>query len=152
MDTANTLIGVVTTLCCGIPFFLMYISKKKKTQQKTQIFKTIAQDNGLSINKVDIFNHLSFGIDTNKKIALLSNSSTHKIVDLKNCEGAAIDIKKKRINKTTEQITDVILNFKIVNNDIVGFNIFNSDVNRLINGEIEVGQKWTNTINQCIKQ
>lgn len=152
MDTTNAIIGVVITLCCGIPFFLLYVSKKKKTQQKTQIFKTIAQDNGLTINKVDIFNHLSFGIDTNKKIALLSNSSTHKIVDLKNCEGAALDIKKKRINKTLEQITDVFLIFKNINNNTIDFNLFNEDINRLIDGEVEVGQKWTNAINQCIKQ
>ena len=51
MDTTNTIIGVVITLCCGIPFFLLYVSKKKKTQQKTKFFKTIAEEKLLTITK-----------------------------------------------------------------------------------------------------
>ncbi|GEM_PF-5288588 len=152
MDTTNTIIGVVITLCCGIPFFLLYVSKKKKTQQKTKFFKTIAEEKLLTITKIDVFNHLTFGIDTTKKVALITNNSNYEIIDLTTCESAFIDIQKKRINKTVEQITDVFLIFKNTNNNTIDFNLFNEDINRLIDGEVEVGQKWTNTINQCIKQ
>ena len=152
MDTTNTIIGVVITLCCGIPFFLLYVSKKKKTQQKTKFFKTIAEEKLLTITKIDVFNHLTFGIDTTKKVALITNNSNYEIIDLTTCESAFIDIQKKRINKTVEQITDVFLIFKNINNNTIDFNLFNEDINRLIDGEVEVGQKWTNTINQCIKQ
>ncbi len=152
MDTTNTIIGVVITLCCGIPFFLLYVSKKKKTQQKTKFFKTIAEEKLLTITKIDVFNHLTFGIDTTKKVALITNNSNYEIIDLTTCESAFIDIQKKRINKTVEQITDVFLIFKNTNNNTIDFNLFNEDINRLIDGEVEVGQKWTNAINQCIKQ
>lgn len=152
MDTTNTIIGVVITLCCGIPFFLLYVSKKKKTQQKTKFFKTIAEEKLLTITKIDVFNHLTFGIDTTKKVALITNNSNYEIIDLTTCESAFIDIQKNRINKTVEQITDVFLIFKNTNNNTIDFNLFNEDINRLIDGEVEVGQKWTNAINQCIKQ
>ena len=116
MDTTNTIIGVVITLCCGIPFFLLYVSKKKKTQKKTKFFKTIAEEKLLTITKIDVFNHLTFGIDTTKKVALITNNSNYEIIDLTTCESAFIDIQKKRINKTVEQITDVFLIFKNTNN------------------------------------
>ncbi|WP_304140443.1 hypothetical protein [Mesoflavibacter zeaxanthinifaciens] len=152
MDTTNTIIGVVITLCCGIPFFLLYVSKKKKTQQKTKFFKTIAEEKLLTITKIDVFNHLTFGIDTTKKVALITNNSNYEIIDLTACESAFIDIQKKRINKTVEQITDVFLIFKNTNNNTIDFNLFNEDINRLIDGEVEVGQRWINTINQFTKK
>ena len=85
-------------------------------------------------------------------MALITNNSNYEIIDLTTCESAFIDIQKKRINKTVEQITDVFLIFKNTNNNTIDFNLFNEDINRLIDGEVEVGQKWTNAINQCIKQ
>ncbi len=151
MDTTNTIIGVVITLCCGIPFFLLYMSKKKKTQQKTKLFKSIAEEKQLTINKIDVFNHLTFGLDTAKKVALITNNSAYNIVDLTTCDSAVLDVRKQRKSKSSEQITDVFLTFKNPNSTTIDFNLFNIDINRLIDGEVEVGHKWANTINQLIK-
>lgn len=152
MDSTNTIIGVVITLCCGIPFFLIYLSKKKKTQQKKLLFKTIAKENNLIINTIEVFNHLTFGIDISKKIALITNNNSYNVINLNQCENAYLDVHKKRINKSTELITDVFLGIKTPDKQNTSYNIFNEDINRIIDGEVEVGKKWINTINQVINK
>lgn len=152
MDSTNTIIGVVITLCCGIPFFLLYISKKKKTQQKTKLFKAIAEENNLMINSFEVFNHLAFGIDTSKKTVLITNDSSYNVIDLNQYESAYLDVHKTKVNKSTELITDVFIGLKTPNKGNTFYNIFNEDTNRIIDGEVEVGQRWINTINQFTKK
>lgn len=87
MNSSILLIGALLLAVLILPFVLMIRHQKNKHKKEMQGFKSLAEQNGVHLNKTETINELIIGLDAaQKKLALgstLSSSDKIRFIDLK---------------------------------------------------------------------
>ncbi|TCO05371.1 hypothetical protein [Natronoflexus pectinivorans] len=160
MDTGSTIIGAIILLACIAPFFLIYVSRKRKESLKLQIIKGFAQQNNCEIDDFEFDGDYTIAIDKNQNyiffIKETKNGVINQFVDLSEihfCRSVVSTRKVQNGNKYYDVINRAELCFvpKDKFRSEVRFNLFTDDEDMQIDNELQVAEKWSQIINNQIE-
>lgn len=160
MDTGSTIIGVVITVLCLLPFMLMSVNRKRKEKQLLNLFDQASKKQNCTITKHEHCGDFVIGIDENKKglffLNYLKTNTDVYFVDLTKIQLCKV-VTISRIHKADDivhQITDR-LELKLTpfdkNSPEIKLEFFNSETNVQMYGELQAIEKWNTLVNVLLK-
>ncbi|CAM4189872.1 hypothetical protein ZORO111903_06175 [Zobellia roscoffensis] len=159
LDLGTTLIGAVSVVICVAPFVLVTRSVKKKEKAMLRSLSNFADQDNCKIHEHEYVGDFIIGMDTNKKAVFFykeEKGATEKLSvnlkDVKNCKVSKIgkSVRKNgKVEQTVERIELVFNTNPSASQDIV-FELFNSQNNLQLNGELQTAETWANKVNGIV--
>lgn len=149
MDISTTIMGLFLALICMLPFIIIPIKKSKANKKMQLAFSSIAQKHQMNITQQDFCKHLIIGLDEIKNSVLFydSNTANEKFIDLNNVkECKAINNSRNvKVNGYNDKTVDKLeIAFKSKSNSATeSFELYNSQRDSEINGELQFMDKWS---------
>lgn len=156
MDLGSTLVGLIIIALCVIPFILLSRGSKRKNKQMLLELESIAKEQSCIINKHEFCGDFVIAIDEAKKhLFFYKENNQHQsklFVDLAH-------IKSCRINKVDKRIQNMDGAYTIIdklslcfkpranNQKEIQLELYNSDVNLQLSGELQLIEAWQQLIN-----
>jgi hypothetical protein len=161
MDLTILLIGIGAVAAFIVPIFFLQSANRRKDRNKQKNFIKLAQQNGIAISKIDLWNENAVGIDQNKKKLFVTNTLNEKTVnttidlsDYVSCKlvNDSRTVKTKH-NKTTitERIL-LVLKPAISTNAEMSIVFFDKNENINLNNEFQLAESWEKLLNEILKQ
>ncbi|MBU3820472.1 hypothetical protein KO566_00235 [Flavobacteriaceae bacterium XHP0103] len=157
MDLGSILIGVAFMAICISPFLITYINNTKKSKNILLSLKNLANENQCQITKYECSGNISIGMDEiRNKLFFVKQSDNEAIfreIDLKQVRVCLANIVTRSVKGSSGVISLVELNF-LNHSKQPDFTIelYNEQQNTITNGEPLLSKKWSEIINNKIKQ
>jgi hypothetical protein len=160
METGSTLIGLAMIVLCTLPFIFLNRSRKKREKQMTMSLEDIARQHHCNITRKDLLSDSVIGMDERKHFVFFYKKTKEK--ELQQSVNLA-DIKKCRVmnvnrplggSDSNQKVTDrLYLSFTPaeMKKEDVKFELYNSEVNVQLSGELQAAEEWSNLINMHLK-
>lgn len=149
MDLGTTIIGVVVTLLCVLPFILFSFYNSKKRKANFQVLTDLTKSKNYHITQKDNWKQHVIGIDESRKVLFFSKNPTdiHKfvIIDLKKVENCRL-IKENPKGVLNRLALEIEFSDKKLPDNSLEF--YNSDTSVSLVNELELIQKWHTIINK----
>jgi len=159
LDLGTTLIGAVSVILCVTPFVLVTRSVKKKEKAMLRSLNDFAEQDHCKIHEHEYVGDFIIGMDSNKKAVFFykeEKGTTEKLSvnlkDVKNCKVSKIGKSVRKNGKVEQTIERVELVFNTSPSASKGvvFELFNSQNNLQLNGELQTAEKWADMINALV--
>jgi len=154
MDLESAIVGAIVIALCIVPLIIIIWSRKKREKQLLNYLTNTANQHNSQITQYDFCGDFVIGMDEAKNYIFFSKMSKDKV------DNMAIDlaeIQKCRMVKYRNQNNQALierldLNFTPVakNKPMVNLAFFDAAVNIQLNGELQLIEKWSKTINDRI--
>ena len=161
MDLSILLIGIGSVAVFIVPIYFLQRGNTREEVNKQKSFKKLAEQNGVTVSKFDLWNENGIGLDQNKKKLFVTNtlnekavSSTIDLTDFALCKlvNDSRTVKTKH-NKTTvvERIT---LNLKPANSTQTETAIvfYDKNGNTSLNNEFMLAESWEKLLNGILSR
>lgn len=157
MKISITVIIILTTLLCVLPFVWFMLIGKTNAKKKEKIFKMLTKERGLSISQHEQWNNNFIGIDVTinaliyiKLTDLGPQSLKMDLNTIKSCQINKVTRDYKRDKKVESELQSLQLELTLPSNskEILYF----YDINEQFSEDFEMkrAEKWQFTINQMI--
>lgn len=156
----STIIGTITMIICALPFVMVNNSKKKREKIFLQSLLEIAAQNNCQIYQHEILGNFAIGIDETKNFVFfysqIKDKENKQYVDMSETQSCkVINTSRTFKNKDGNQkvIERLALSFvpTAKNKPEIIIEFFNADVSLRLNGELQLIEKWSNLINDRLK-
>lgn len=141
MDSGTTIIGVIVTLLCILPFIIYSRNSAKKRKANFQAMIDLAHSKNYIITKKDDWKQHVIGIDELAKILFFSNDPTnpdsYKMIDLKEVQDC--NLIKDNSNDVLKRLA---LEMEYSDQSIVSLEFYNADKSMGVINEFELVMKW----------
>lgn len=141
MDSGTTIIGVIVTLLCILPFILFSLNNAKKRKANFQAMIDLAKSKNYIITKKDDWKQHVIGIDELAKVLFFSDNPTdpnsYKAIDLKEVQDC--NLVKDNSNDVLKRLA---LEMEYSDQSIVTLEFYNSDKSMGAVNEFELVMKW----------
>ena len=156
MKISMSVMIILTTLFCVLPFAWFMLIGKNNARKKEKLFKDAVKNENLSFNTKEQWNNNFIGIDESKNILIfikLINQETSVLkIDLKRLKSCQInrktrDFKKENKMETELQSLGLELSF-LMKSEINTLNLY--DINDRFSEDLEMkrAEKWQTLIQQ----
>ncbi|MUH37223.1 hypothetical protein D9O36_15335 [Zobellia amurskyensis] len=159
LDLGTTLIGTISAVICAAPFVLVTRSVKKKEKAMLRSLNDFADQDNCKIHEHEYVGDFIIGMDTTKNVVFFyrkeKDSSEKLSVDLKdvkNCHVSKIGKSVRhngKVEQTIERIELVFTTSPTASRDVV-FELFNTQNNLQLNGELQTAEKWAQKVNTIV--
>jgi hypothetical protein len=160
MDWGTALIGLLSILICIAPFVILYYKRLKNENKMLQSLNAIAQLHKCKISEHEFCGDFVLGIDENKKFVYFFKQKREEaislFVDLSEIQTCQFSKKTRNIKNNaenlviTEQIELCFLT-KEKSKSQTSFELYNDEINMQLSGELPFADKWSNKINEYLK-
>lgn len=160
MDTSSALIGVIMLVLFTLPFIIMSMNKRKKSKQKLQKLKNLAEKHHCQINRFDFCGDFGIGIDETKNyvffIQKVLENERDQYLDLsvfQSCKpiNTSRTVKQKEGNYTIIDKLELVFVPKAKTETEKRLEFYNSDNNMQPQGELQLLEKWSKLIEGNLK-
>lgn len=160
MDLITTLIAAILVACCIVPFIAIGRSIKKKKTKLVQSLTKIANQNNCRISEQEFCGNLGIAV-SEKDSALLfykvsKEKETSHYLKLNDILSCTINNVSRTINSKSGkyQVIDKLelhIAFKKHNRPEIVLEIYNSEDNLQLDGELQLMEKWAKHIQDELK-
>lgn len=148
----TTLIGLMMIAFIALPFILSGKARKNREQKIKNSLFDLAKISNSNIDQFDLWSGSGIGINYNSKLIYfirlvsdINESFTINLTDYKNCKL----IKTSNKEGDLEEIS-IVLVPKQLQKETKTLPFFYSELNPQLNGEIQISEKWSKTINEIL--
>lgn len=162
MDLGATIVGIIIIIICIIPFALMSINSRKKEKKLLQGLTEIAESNNCKINRYELWNSSTIGIDDTSLMFFYTRKSEG--IDISQHLNLS-EIQKCRVISSSRTVSSKDGNFKVIeklelvfsykdkNRGEMALEFYNADYDSLtLTGELQLVEKWCNLFNDKISE
>lgn len=160
MNTGTTIIGIVLTLICIVPFVLFSRKKNKNRKNLLNKLEEMAADKQSKLTGYDIWGDMIIGSDNEKQllyfVILRKDKTESHCIDLKKIHKGkvvtALGTSTSAGNSVTDQVGILLSHHHSSESDIF-LEFYNSNTgNFTIGPELQLANKWIKTIENAIAQ
>lgn len=161
MDSGSIIIGIVVLAIIFFPFMIMGMKKSKKQKGIKNTLQQIATENGCKITQSELFGNFGIGVDEaagmmffHHQLLSEANSKAVKLHEVKTCSIHRSSSSKntgKEVVHADEKL-GLLFTFREPKRSTVFFEMYNADQSLRLAGELQVAQRWLETINKLLKQ
>ncbi len=161
MDITILLIGIASLAVFIVPIYFLQRANRREELNKQKSFKKLAEQNGVTVSKFDLWNENGIGIDQNKKKVFVTNTLNEKpvnsTIDLSDYVSCKL-VNDSRTVKTKHNKTTVVerisLNLKSANSTQTDTAIvfFDKNVSPSLNNEFMLAESWEKLLNEIISR
>ncbi|MGS0526854.1 hypothetical protein ACU8V7_18610 [Zobellia nedashkovskayae] len=159
LDLGTTLIGAISAVICVTPFVLVTRSVKKKEKEMLRSLNDFADQDNCKIHEHEYMGDFIIGMDTNKNVVFFYKEEKNEVEklsvdlkDVKSCKASKIGKSVRnngKVEQTIERIELVFITKAPTGRDVV-FELFNSQNNLQLNGELQTAEKWAKMVNDIV--
>ncbi|MCC6690035.1 MAG: hypothetical protein IT235_00755 [Bacteroidia bacterium] len=162
MDLGTTIVGIIITIICIIPFALISISRKKKEKKLLQELTEFAEKNNCKISRYELWNSSTIGIDDTSLMIFYKKKSEEINISQ---QVTLSEIQKCRVSNSSRTVSNKNGNYTVVEKLGIGFlyhdknknevvlEFYNADYDSLtLTGELQLAEKWCNLFNEKISE
>lgn len=155
MDLSSTLIGGMLAAICVVPFVLISQGRKKREKKMLQLLIGLASQHDCNISEHEFCSDFVIGIDKTKHfiffIKRTKNKETQQYIDLsgiQRCKVNNIGSTFRNKDGSHREIDRLELSFtpKAKDQQEIGFEFYNVDVNMQLSGELQAVHKWAKKV------
>ncbi len=150
-----TLIGVIVVAICTVPLVGMYIKKKNKEHKMLDVLKDLATKQDCNITEHEFCRNFAIAIDQSKHFLFFDKHSEQAedalFINLE-------EIKSSKVVKTMREGSKVSVIQKVelvltpsTNAADIKLELYNDNSNMQINEELQMAEKWSEIINNQLK-
>jgi hypothetical protein len=160
MNTGSTIIGIVLIILCALPFILLNRSRKKKEKIMLKNLSELANEHNCQITRRDFLCDSAIGMDEMKHFVFFfrknKDREVKQYVDLAEMKSCRVMNINRPVGDTagSQKVTDqLFLSFipRESKKGEVRFELYNSDVNVQLSGELQSAEEWSGIINTWLK-
>ncbi len=124
-----------------------------------QSLKQMAQSNDCEVGEFELGTEFAIGMTSNerfvffhKKINDMETNLQVALAEIENCSIHAVkrNVQSKEGNETVIDKLDLHFKLKNLKNEIIKFEFYNSKDHFMLNGEVQLIQKWESKIRSCM--
>ena len=160
MDLQSIIIGVIVITLCFFPYVYMTKKGKKRDQQFFQLLLNKAKHLNCNITTHEVLGEIIIGLDDDKKeLFFIKRTKTYErlqhlnLNELKSIKlnNLSITVGPKESNqKVIDKLQLVFTPIDSTKKDII-FEFYNSDETLVLNGELQLIEKWAKLLNEKLR-
>lgn len=160
MDTGTITFIIVMVLCIAIPIVIYDAKKNKKKNQSHRRLLDLAEKNSSTITEYDRWNNSEIGVDKESGILFFISTIEGKDVDnvinlaeIQKCKyvNSSRTINNKESYQVVVDKLALVFEYRDKSNHETTVEFYNSNYDSVVlNGEIQMTQKWNEIINNFV--